>query len=115
MGSLKLVAAQCSEVFRLKFSIKTRVPWAEQGWRKCKRDPVCRWVSPVFNVAVPRIVLVNYSGERRELRVRSKTLLYEVPVALYAVVVRCSFAKQSCGSAGGKELGPYGHRCREGY
>src|SRR5215472_4424225 len=39
-----------------------------------------------------------------------QTLLYEVPVALYAVVVRCSFAKQSCGSAGGKELGPYGHR-----
>ena len=45
----------------------------------------------------------------------ARALLHEVPVGLYAVVVRCSFATQFCGSAGGKELGPYGHRCREGY
>ena len=36
-----------------------------------------------------------------------KTLLHEVPVALYEVLVRCSFARRSCGPARGKELGPY--------
>jgi predicted O-methyltransferase YrrM len=44
-----------------------------------------------------------------------ETLLHEVPVAPYAVVVRCSFARQSCGSERGKELGPYGRRCRGAY
>src|SRR5262249_14586290 len=51
----------------------------------------------------------------RATRQLLRALLHEVPVGLYAVVVRCSFATQFCGSAGGKELGPYGHRCREGY
>jgi len=46
---------------------------------------------------------------------RARGLMHEGPVALYAVPRLRGFARRYCGSARGRELGPYGRRCGVGY